>query len=90
MGLCQQLFWLLSPPLEESSTALASGSRSAVWRDLLEQQAQDYHVVHRTLLAGVVSQDRHEGEQEANKAILQYQSANGDLPMSHVSGATVF
>lgn len=58
------------------------------WKGLLEQEAQDQHVVDGTL-AGLVRQDGHEGKQQAHQAVLQYEGANGDLPMGHVGGAAV-
>ena len=56
---------------------------------LLEKQAQDHHVVNTTLAVGVVSQHRHEGKQQAHKAILQDERADGDLPVCHVTRSAV-
>ena len=57
---------------------------------LLKKQAQNYHVVNTPLAVGIVSQHGHEGKQQAHKAILQDERADGDLPMSHVTGSAVF
>ncbi len=55
----------------------------------LEKQAQNHHVVNTTLAVGIVSQHGHEGKQQAHKAILQDERADGDLPVCHVTGTAV-
>jgi len=55
----------------------------------LEEQAQNHHVVNTTLAVGIVSQHGHEGKQQAHKAILQDERADGDLPVCHVTGTAV-